>query len=114
MLKLASDLDSHPTYALMSNSEPTASHLNGRLTVASLQSDASGDSTYDGETDDVATVVFHKTLELLDLLLQAAPVVPLSPGLHVHMRTVEPCPARIATFSERVFTHESINIPIHT
>lgn len=63
------------------------------LTVTSFQGHASHDSIEDSETDNMATIILHKALELLDPLLDAGPVVAVSPGLHVDAHTAGVIPS---------------------
>lgn len=57
-----------------------------RLTIASLQSNPSCDPIDDTKAHNMATVVFHKAFKLLDILMDATPVVALSLRLHIWLR----------------------------
>lgn len=56
------------------------------LTVAAFQEQASRNSIDHRQANDVAAIILHETLELLDLLSHGAPDVALPFGIHIHVR----------------------------
>lgn len=56
-------------------------------TVTSLQAEAGGDGVDHNEADNVATVVLDEAFELLDLLSEQVPLILLTFGIHVHVRS---------------------------
>lgn len=57
-----------------------------KLTIASLQSNPSSDPKDDPKAHNMATVVFHKAFKLLNLLMDATPIVALSLRIHIGLR----------------------------